>query len=106
MKNDYLRDLVLLRKDPQLAGRVLQQACAGNVTAQYTMGPILDEGRGVPVDLVKAWAWLTVAVLQGNRAAVTLRNIVGSQLTDAEFEAGKRCAADYEKLPRTASDSH
>lgn len=94
-QNDFLRDLILLRNDPQLAERVLQQARAGNVDAQYAMGLICAEGRGIPLDLVKAYAWLTLAVLQGDRDAETLRNIVGAQMSDAEFEAGKRCAADY-----------
>ena len=36
--NDFLRGLVLLRNDPQLAKRVLHEARAGNVDAQYAMG--------------------------------------------------------------------
>lgn len=97
-QNDFLKELVLLRNDPELAERVLQQAHAGNVDAQYAMGLICAEGRGVPLDLVKAYAWLTLAVLQGDRDAETLRNIVGAEMTDAEFEAGKRCAAEYAQL--------
>ncbi len=106
LQNNFLKDLVLLRNDPQLAERILHEARTGNVDVQYAMGLICAEGRGVPIDLVKAYAWLTVAVLQGDRDAVILRNIVGSQLTDEEFEAGKRCAADYEKLTRSSTDSH
>jgi len=97
-QNDFLKELVLLRNDPELAERVLQQAHAGNVDAQYAMGLICAEGRGVPLDLVKAYAWLTLAVLQGDRDAETLRNIVGAEMTDAEFEAGKRCAAEDAQL--------
>jgi TPR repeat protein len=104
-KNDFLKHLILLRNDPELAAHVLHEARSGNVDAQYAMGMIFAEGRGVPLDLVKAFAWLTVAVLQGDRDAVTLRNIVGAQMSDEEFEAGKRCAADYEaslrQLPAT-----
>jgi uncharacterized protein len=99
-QNDFLKDLILLRNDPELAERVLHEARSGNVDAQYAMGMIFAEGRGVPLDLVKAFAWLTVAVLQGDRDAVTLRNIVGSQMSDEEFEAGKCCAADYEAMLR------
>jgi uncharacterized protein len=97
-KNDFLKDLILWRNDPELAERVLQEARRGNVDAQYAMGLIFAEGRGVPLDLVRAYAWLTVAVLRGDRDAVTLRNIVGSQMSDEEFEAGECCAADYETL--------
>lgn len=101
-KNDFLKELILLRNDPELAERVLQEARRGNVDAQYAMGLIFAEGRGVPLDLVKAYAWLTVAVLRGDRDAVTLRNIVGSQMSDAEFAAGKCCAAEYETLLKDA----
>jgi len=104
--NDFLRGLVLLRNDPQLAERILHEARAGNVDAQYAMGLICAEGRGVPVDLAQAYAWLTVAILQGDRDARTLRNLVGIQMTDAEYEAGKRYAADYVSLTRSASQSH
>ena len=104
--NDFLRGLVLLRNDPQLAKRVLHEARAGNVDAQYAMGLICAEGRGVPVDLAQAYAWLTVAILQGDRDAGTLRKIVGIQMTDDEYEAGKRYAADFVNLTRTASKSH
>ena len=104
--NDFLRGLVLLRNDPQLAERVLLEARAGNVDAQYAMGLICAEGRGVPVDLPQAFAWLTVAILQGDRDARTLRNIVGSQMTDEEYEAGKRYAADYVNLTRNTLEVH
>jgi TPR repeat protein len=104
--NDFLRGLVLLRNDPQLAARVLHEARAGNVDAQYAMGLICAEGRGVPVDLAQAFAWLTAAILQGDRDASTLRNIVGSQMTDEEYAAGKRYAAEYVDLTRAASASH
>ena len=104
--NDFLRGLVLLRNDPQLAKRVLHEARAGNVDAQYAMGLICAEGRGVPLDLAQAYAWLTAAILQGDRDARTLRNIVGIQMTDEEYAAGKRYAADYVNLTRNTSESH
>jgi len=105
-ENDFLRGLVLLRNDPQLAERILHEARAGNVDAQYAMGMICAEGRGVPLDLAQAYAWLTAAVMQGDRDAVTLRNIVGIQMTDEEYEAGKRYAADYVKYTCAAPGSH
>jgi len=104
--NNFLRGLVLLRNDPQLAEQILQEARAGNVDAQYAMGMICAEGRGVPLDLAQAYAWLTAAIMQGDRDAVTLRNIVGIQMTDEEYETGKRYAVDYVELSRSSSPSH
>ncbi|PWG74268.1 hypothetical protein DF186_18775, partial [Enterococcus hirae] len=68
----FLKDLVLHRNDPVLAERILKEERKGNVDAQYAMGLIYADGRGMPIDLVKAYAWLTVAVLQGDRDAITL----------------------------------
>lgn len=104
--NNFLRGLVLLRNDPQLAEQILQEARAGNVDAQYAMGMICAEGRGVPLDLAQAYAWLTAAIMQGDRDAVTLRNIVGIQMTDEEYETGKRYAVDYVELSRSSAQSH
>ncbi len=104
--NQFLKDLALLRNGPQLAERTLHVARIGNVDAQYAMGLNCAEGRVVLLDPVKACAWLMDTELQGDRDAVILCNIVGSQLTDEEFESGKHCAAAYEKLTRSSTGSH
>lgn len=93
--NNFLQDLVLLRNDPEAAERIRRAAWTGNVDAQYAMGLVYAEGRGVAIDLVKAYAWLTVAIMQGDRDADLLRNIVGAQMSDGEFNEGKVCAAHY-----------
>ncbi|MCK7580270.1 MAG: hypothetical protein MZV65_34600 [Chromatiales bacterium] len=72
-RNDFLRELVLLRHDLELAERVRAEAFSGNADAQYVLGLIFAEGRGVDEDPVEAYAWLSLAVLQGDRDAATLR---------------------------------
>lgn len=91
--NSYLKDLVLLRNDPTKVPPVLEAAGRGEVDAQYALGMIYAEGRGVPVDLARAHYWLSMAVAQGDHDAELLRNIVGSQMTDDEYEAAKRMRA-------------
>ncbi|MEZ5542306.1 MAG: sel1 repeat family protein [Pseudomonadota bacterium] len=88
--NNYLKDLILLRNDPSKVPPVLEAAERGEVDAQYALGMIYAEGRGVPIDLARAHYWLSRAVEQGDRDAELLRNIVGSQMTDAEYEAAVR----------------
>jgi TPR repeat protein len=88
--NSYLKHLVLLRNDPTKVPPILEAAGRGEVDAQYALGMVYAEGRGVPVDLARAHYWLSLAVEQGDRDAELLRNIVGCQMTDEEYEAAKR----------------
>jgi TPR repeat protein len=91
--NSYLKDFILLRHDPSKVGLVREAAQRGEVDAQYTLGLIYAEGRGVEIGLALAHFWLSLAVAQGDRDADQLRNIVGSQMTDAEYETSKRLRA-------------
>jgi len=91
-----LQDLVLLRSDPALAGRARAAAMRGDVNAQYALGLIYAEGRGVDEDAVEAYAWLSLAVLQGDRDAESLRFVVAELMSEAQCDAGMRRAAEYE----------
>jgi len=86
----YLKDFILLRNDPTKVGVVRDAAERGEVDAQYTLGLIYAEGRGVDVDLAMSHYWLSLAVAQGDRDAEQLRNVVGSQMSDAEYQISKR----------------
>ncbi len=89
----YLKDLILLRNDPSKVPLIRERALAGEMDAQYAMGLIFAEGRGVEIDLAQAHYWLSLAVAQGDQDAELLRNIVGSHMTDAEYEVSKRLRA-------------
>ncbi|WP_462319850.1 sel1 repeat family protein [Halochromatium sp.] len=91
--NSYLKDLVLLRNDPSTVQRVRDAAALGEVDAFYALGLIYAEGRGVTIDLAQAHYWLSLAVDRGDRDAELLRNVVGSQMTDDEYQAAKRLRA-------------
>ena len=91
--NSYLKDFILLRNDPSKVGVVRDAAQRGEVDAQYTLGLIYAEGRGVEIHLGLAHYWLSLAVAQGDRDAELLRNVVGSQMTDAEYEISKKLRA-------------
>jgi TPR repeat protein len=86
----FLEDLVLLRNDPAKVPAIREAALAGEVDAQYALGLVYAEGRGVPEDPAQAHYWLTLAVQQGDQDAALLRNIVGARMTDEEFEAALR----------------
>lgn len=88
--NGYLKDLVLLRNDPEVVERIRAAAERNEIDAQYALGLVYAEGRGVSVDLAQAHYWLSLAVERGDKDAGQLRNIVGSQMTDEEYAAAKR----------------
>lgn len=85
-----LRGLNLLRNDPQAAARLLAQAEDGDIDAQYAAGLIYAEGRGVAIDLVQSYFWLSKAIAQGDGDAELLRRQVAVQMSDAEFAAARR----------------
>ncbi|MBK5931068.1 tetratricopeptide repeat protein [Halochromatium salexigens] len=88
--NSYLKNLVLLRNDPSAVHQVREAAARGEVDAFYALGLIYAEGRGVNIDLAQAHYWLSLAIEQGDQDADLLRNIVGSQMSEEEYQAAKR----------------
>lgn len=90
MSSSYLKDLVLLRNDASKLPVIRDAAARGEVDAFYALGLIYAEGRGVPIDLARAHFWLSKAIEQGDRDADLLRNIVGSQMTEEEYQEAKR----------------
>ncbi|MGB1109784.1 MAG: sel1 repeat family protein [Gammaproteobacteria bacterium] len=86
----YLSQLQLLRNDPAVPENIRPYAEKGNVNAQYAMGLIYAEGRGLPIDLARSHYWLSLAVAQGDTDADMLRNIVGCQMSEDEYQASLR----------------
>ncbi len=100
-----LSGLTLLRNDPEMAARLIDEAQQGDLDAQYAAGLIYAEGRGVEPDLVQSYFWLTQAVERGDADAEKLRRVVASQMSDAEFDDAKRLvAAARAVMPGYSSD--
>ena len=76
-----LASLTLLRNDPAVADEFLQAARQGDVDAQYGMGLIYAEGRGVEQDKARSFYWLTRAIEQGDHGADVLRKVVATDMT-------------------------
>ena len=105
-RTDFLQELVLLRNDPAVVVTVRAEAMKGNPHAQYALGLIYAEGRGVDVELAESWAWLTLAVMQGDRDAEVLRNVVGSKLSDEEYNRGKALAGELARKIDPVKHAH
>lgn len=85
-----LTGLNLLRNDPEVAARLLDEAERGDMDAQYAAGLIYAEGRGVEIDLAQAYFWLTRALEQGDADAERLRRRVAVQMDDETFAEARR----------------
>lgn len=104
--NSYLKDLILLRNDPAKVARVREAAERGEMDAQYALGLIYAEGRGVEIDLARAHFWLSLAIAQGDTDADLLRNIIGSRMSDVEFAAAKALALAHRATRAVSTTKH
>ena len=102
-RGDYLADIMLWRNDPDLAQHVEKLAREGALNAQYVMGLICAEGRGVEQDEIEAYAWLTVAAENGDADARLLRTVVAANMSAPQVESGCRRAAELQALLSAAT---
>ena len=69
----------------------LTDAENGDVDALFELGIVFSTGRGgTQVDLIEAHKWFNLAALKGRKDAVTLRQEVAGQMSDAEISAAQR----------------
>ncbi len=85
--SDFLSRLVLWRNDPGLVDEILPHALTGNASAQYAMGLIYAEGRGVTQDNTQAYLWLTRALNNGDEDAGLLRSVLMHNMSLDEIKA-------------------
>ena len=79
-QEDFLSKLVLWNNDPEHTELVREKAEAGNVDAQYALGLMYAEGRGIQQDEIQAYVWLSRAIEQGDQDAASLRYVLLSHM--------------------------
>jgi peptidoglycan hydrolase-like protein with peptidoglycan-binding domain len=72
-----------------------QSADAGNSLAQFMMGRLYAEGRGVNEDKVKAYMWFDLSASNGNTRAIARRDAIGAQLSSDEIDRAQDMAAAW-----------
>jgi len=82
---DFLQDLILWRNDPAHAKEIEELAHSGNPDAQYALGLIYAEGRGLKQDEIKSYYWLLHAKQAGYPDAETLLQIVMQSMSLQEI---------------------
>ncbi len=71
----------------------------GDAIAQYNLGLMYANGRGVPRDYVQARMWFNLAAAQDNETARTLRDKLAKKMTPAQLDEAQRLAREW-KLKR------
>jgi TPR repeat protein len=65
--------------------------------AMFELGMMHASGREVPVDLITAHKWFTLAAMKGHAEAARLRREVAVEMADAEIGQAQRAARDWLK---------
>lgn len=101
-----LSELALLRKDPEIATQMLEIACHGDLDAQFGMGLIYAEGRGVEINIIDSYAWLELAIRQGDQDARDLQAVVAMELSDEQLAEAKARVVDLDVLVKQTQSVH
>ena len=71
----------------------------GDAVAQYNLGIMYSDGRGVPQNYSEAYVWSSLAATSGDEDAVHNRDIYAKKLSsDALISAKQKAAKLYEKI--------
>ncbi len=72
----------------------------GHADAQYSLGVMYSQGRGVPQDYVQAHMWFNLAALrllpfEGFNAAIQERNLVAELMTPAQIAEAQKLLCEW-----------
>jgi len=71
----------------------------GYVMAQYNLGLMYEDGRGVPQDYVQAYMWLNLAA-SNNAGYAMLRDDLAKRMTSKQIAEGQKLSRNWKpKLP-------
>ncbi len=80
-------------------------AHAGNAQAQYLLGGLYADGKGVAQDNNQAYMWYGIAAKQGSTEAAAKKNEIARKLQAAEIQQGNRLIQNYGANPTAGSDA-
>ena len=66
----------------------------GYAGAQYNLGRMYREGKGVPQDYVRAHMWGNIAATNGNKLGAKLRDDFEKKMTPADISTAQKLARE------------
>jgi hypothetical protein len=67
----------------------------GDAGAQFNLGVMYNNGKGVPQDYVSAHMWFNLSGSNGDKDAVEKRNIVEKKMTKDQISEAQRLASNW-----------
>jgi hypothetical protein len=67
----------------------------GNASAQFNLGHMYYDGKGVTKNYVKVHMWWNIAGASGNSFAVEGRNTVAKQMTSSQLQEAQKLASEW-----------
>ena len=64
----------------------------GNAYAQYSLGYMYENGRGVIQDIIRAHMWYNIAASQGYKYATKHRDLIAGEMTRADISTAQKLA--------------
>lgn len=87
-----------LENSEQMAFYWFQKAAmAGSAAGQYNLAHLYEDGNQTPVDLVKAYAWLSLSNRSGNPMAETEAKNLKAKLSPSDLEKANELIVKLEK---------
>ena len=71
----------------------------GDARAQFRLGKLYEEGRGVLQDFVSAHKWYNLSAAQGNEEARKTRDAVSKKMTKEELAEARKLARNWKAVP-------
>ena len=85
-----------LKQDYKTAHKLfLSLAEQGDASAQFNLGMMYDNGRGVPQDYALAYMWFNLCGSSGDKDCVKNRNIVEEKMTPQQIEKAQEMARNW-----------
>jgi TPR repeat protein len=74
---------------------VRRAADQGHLPAQFQLGRYYVEGKGVPLDLARAYRWFFLAARDGHKEAAIERDKITGALTAEQMKEAKQRIAEF-----------
>jgi uncharacterized protein len=71
----------------------------GRADAQFALGLMYQNGQGVPQDYILGHMWLDLSAAQGTKIAVTNRDRLARQMTQAQIAEAQKLAREWKPKP-------
>ena len=88
-------------QEPSIAPIRISELSKGHACAQYNLGFMYDNGRGVPEDYVQAHMWFNLAASRATgemrEDAVEARDRTADEMTPAALSEAQRLAREWDE---------